>query len=541
MSLQHTLSIIVKAVDQATGPLKGINDQIAKVTAPLGRVQAAFAGMGREAGFGAMGAALGGVGERLKGVASEAQRLGGILAVGGGGLLYGFKTQFVDTAAQFEKFRTILTTLEGSSDKANASMSWVSDFAAKTPYELDQVMGAFVKFKSYGIDPMDGSMRAVGDAAAAMGKPLDQAVEALADARSGQFERLRELIGGSFETKGDKMAYTFVDKEGATRTFAAMKNDAAGLQKMVLKVFEAKGYSGAMDNLSQTWDGMLSNLGDQWTRFANMVMAAGAFDWLKEQLGGILETIDAMAASGELKDMAEKIGHDLVEGFKDAIQFGKDLADFMGGWRNVAIAVGAVIAGPLLAALASLASAFVTLGVAIMTTPVGWFMAAVALIAGAAYLLWSNWSTIADWFSGLWGDVQQAFNDGINGVIAFVDSIDLAGTGSRLVDSLWSGLANAFEGLTGWFRGKIDGLVGMMPDSLRSFLGIEGDTGAGAVPTTGAAGTIGAVAQNAASQQKNLTEVVIRGENLPQGLAVEPGNSTADRTQLDLGYAMVAP
>lgn len=541
MNLQHSLAIVVKAVDQMSGPFRKMNGEIGRFTKPWREAQAqiagAFSGFAKDAGFGAVGAALGGVGTRLKGVADEARKLGGLAALGGGGLLYGFKTQFVDTAAQFEKFRTILTTLEGSSDKADKSMGWISEFAAKTPYELDQVMSAFIKMRSYGIDPMDGSLRSVGDAAAAMGKPLDQAVEALADARSAQFERLRELIGGSFETKGDKMVYTFVDKEGATRTFAAMKNDAAGLQKMVLKVFEAKGYTGAMDNLSKTWDGMLSNLGDQWTRFANLVMGAGAFDFLKEQLGGFLDTIDQMAASGELQALAQRVGTDLVESFKGAIQFGREFAEFMGGWKNVAIALGAVIAGPLLAAIASLASAFATLGAAILATPVGWIMGAVALIAGGAYLLWRNWEQIADWFGGLWQDVQDAFNDGINAVLGFIGGIDLAGAGERLVGSLWDGLAAAFEQMFGWFKGKLDSLVGLMPDGVRSFLGIEGaSTGAANVASTGAGDVI-----SGAQATKTTTEVVIRGENLPRGFAVEPASSDADRTTLDLGYAGVSP
>lgn len=541
MNLQHSLAIVVKAVDQMSGPFRKMNGEIGRFTKPWREAQAqiagAFSGFAKDAGLGAMGAALGGVGARFKGVADEARKLGGLAALGGGGLLYGFKTQFVDTAAQFEKFRTILTTLEGSSGKAEKSMDWISEFAAKTPYELDQVMSGFIKMRSYGIDPMDGSLRSVGDAAAAMGKPLDQAVEALADARSAQFERLRELIGGSFETKGDKMVYTFVDKEGATRTFAAMKNDAAGLQKMVLKVFEAKGYTGAMDNLSKTWDGMISNLGDQWTRFANLVMGAGAFDFLKEQLGGFLDTIDRMAASGELQALAQRVGTDLVESFKGAIQFGREFAEFMGGWKNVAIALGAVIAGPLLAAIASLASAFATLGAAILATPVGWIMGAVALIAGGAYLLWRNWEQIADWFAGLWQDVQDAFNDGINAVLGFIGGIDLAGAGEHLIGSLWDGLASAFEQMFGWFKGKLDSLVGLMPDGVRSFLGIEGaSTGAASVASTGAGDVI-----SGAQATKTTTEVVIRGENLPRGFAVEPASSDADRTTLDLGYAGVSP
>lgn len=84
-----------------------------------------------------------------------------------GGIGWAFKSQFVDTASQFEKFSAILETVEGSSKKAKGSMGWVSDFAAKTPYELDQVMDAYVKLKSYGMDPMNGLLKSLGDTSSA--------------------------------------------------------------------------------------------------------------------------------------------------------------------------------------------------------------------------------------------------------------------------------------------------------------------------------------------------------------------------------------
>ena len=52
---------------------------------------------------------------------------------------YAFKRTFVDTAPQFEDFRTTLETIEGASEEAKASMDWIDAFAVKTPFELEQV------------------------------------------------------------------------------------------------------------------------------------------------------------------------------------------------------------------------------------------------------------------------------------------------------------------------------------------------------------------------------------------------------------------
>ena len=123
------------------------------------------------------------------------------------------------TASDFERYQTILETVEGSSRKAQRSMDWISRFAVKTPFELDQVTDAFVKLRAYGLDPTGGLLRSLGDAASAMGKPIMQAVEAIADAVTGENERLKEF-GVKARTKGDTITYEYTFK-GETKTVQA--------------------------------------------------------------------------------------------------------------------------------------------------------------------------------------------------------------------------------------------------------------------------------------------------------------------------------
>jgi len=70
------------------------------------------------------------------------------------------------TAGKFEQYKVQLEGIEGSAAKAKKAMNWVQDFAEKTPFELDQVMEAFVALKAYGLDPLNGSLLALGDGAA---------------------------------------------------------------------------------------------------------------------------------------------------------------------------------------------------------------------------------------------------------------------------------------------------------------------------------------------------------------------------------------
>ena len=58
---------------------------------------------------------------------------------------------------------------------------------------------------------------------------------------------------------------------------------------------------------SKTFMDMLGNLTDQWARFQNLVMASGLFDFLKGRLGSLLDTLDRMAASGELQRIGKAL------------------------------------------------------------------------------------------------------------------------------------------------------------------------------------------------------------------------------------------
>lgn len=73
--------------------------------------------------------------------------------------------------------------------KAAKMMAWAVEFANKTPFETDSVVEATVRLQSYGIEAQS-VMTQIGDMAGVMNKDLMQAVEAVADAQTGELERL---------------------------------------------------------------------------------------------------------------------------------------------------------------------------------------------------------------------------------------------------------------------------------------------------------------------------------------------------------------
>ncbi len=185
---------------------------------------------------------------------------------------------FTTTASDFEKYGATLETIEGSSTKAKESLKWIGEFAKQTPYELDQVTEAFVQMRAYGLKPTDGSLKSLGDAASAMNKPLMQSVEAMADAMTGENERLKEF-GIRASVEGEKIAYNWTDSSGKAKHII-IQNNSEIIKSTLESIFNSK-YQGAMQNQMSTYSGMVSNLKDQWTQFKKDFMDAGLFAFIK--------------------------------------------------------------------------------------------------------------------------------------------------------------------------------------------------------------------------------------------------------------------
>jgi hypothetical protein len=473
-----------------------------QLTANKMQAMARFSGAG-------VGKAMDNVGAKFKSLATQA-------AVAGAGLGYFFKTQFVDVASEFERFKTILETTEGSAAGADKAMKWVSDFAAKTPFELAEVTEAFVKLRAYGLDPTTGLLQTLGDTGAAMGKPVMQAVEAIADAVTGENERLKEFgIKGS--KSGGKVTYEYTDKAGKQQTKTVDANNRKMIESTLTAIWSDK-YGGAMDKLSRTWVGMVSNLKDQWARFTNTAMNAGLFDWMKGKLSGLMDTLNTMAANGELQKWAEVTGTKLKEFAEGAWALGsaiaattKKIADFVGGWENLGIILVALKFAPLIfsvgqlavamgtattsllmfatgtatagaawmamgakivAGLGMIGSAFKVLAAFMLTNPIG---IAITLLSVAGYMLWKNWDGIKGGLLAVWEAISAA------GVSAFNWLRDRIGEvmdwiGSK-IDWIFNKLTTAKQMYVDLFSGDF----GKAFESAKSFYGF-GDSKPAATP-----------------------------------------------------------
>ena len=263
MSSQQ-IQILISARDKASRIIRGIQKKLRKLAKTAGK-------------------AARGIGKAFKKTAGALLNFKtAVIAMAGAAGFGALAKSIISTGIEFENYRATLKVVLGSQEKANEAFDWLKDFAKTTPFAINTLSESFVKLAAYGIDGTT-VMKSLGDASAAMGKDIMQSVEALADAQTGEFERLKEFgikgiqitksnatkMGASLEDVG-KTALAFTDKMGKEAFKIIDRNNRKQVTSTITSIWNEK-YEGAMEERSKTLGGILNNMGDDWMNFKNRV------------------------------------------------------------------------------------------------------------------------------------------------------------------------------------------------------------------------------------------------------------------------------
>ncbi len=197
------------------------------------------------------------------------------LAIGVGAAL--LVTKLLEVQRGFDRLNAQLVTSTGTAENAALAFGELEKFAARTPYALEQSVKAFTKLVNYGLTPSEKAMESYGNTASAMGKDLMQMIEAVSDATTGEFERLKEF-GIKAKNQGDTIRFTF---QGTTKT---IKNSAAEIESYLIGI-GSNNFAGAMANQMATLDGAVSNLGDTWDQLFRTINEQGAGEAMAKSVG----------------------------------------------------------------------------------------------------------------------------------------------------------------------------------------------------------------------------------------------------------------
>lgn len=228
--------------------------------------------------------------------------------------------ELVESQRQLDKMSASLKTLTGSTQGAKQALSILQDFARDTPYGLEQAVEGFRKLVALGLTPSEEALRSYGNTASAMGKDLGQMIEAVADASTFEFERLKEFGIKAKQNQSD-IEFTF---QGTT---TVVKKNAADIEQYLLNIGNVN-FAGAMADQANTLNGAIASAEDSWSQLKMTLATSLDVGSLAEPLryiDDLIQEINAQVASGEFVaemrmwgDMASDVGGAIEASFDAA-------------------------------------------------------------------------------------------------------------------------------------------------------------------------------------------------------------------------------
>lgn len=305
----------------------------------------------------------------------------------------------IDQASAFEKYEATLKTMLGSSDLAKKRLQEYSEIGKKTPFELKDVVELGNQLQALG-KYSEKNVILLGDLAAASGKPIEQVSGAYAKLVSGQKGVAVDMFRDLLITTEDWVKATGkgVDKSGSL--IASTDEMLAALPK----IMNAKRFNGMMDNLSQTFEGKMSNLIDsinmKFRELGNKILPI-IKPWI-DKLIDLVSSIDIEKLLNDLvnafvnaKNAAQPFIDQAVPKIQEFFQYLMDnKEETIAALTAVGVVIGTILVGSLIAAAA----------------PIATFIAFIGLIAVAAFFVakaWNeNWGGMQDKIMGFWNFIQ---------------------------------------------------------------------------------------------------------------------------------------
>jgi TP901 family phage tail tape measure protein len=539
------VEVVIGALDRITAPLKALNDRIDRIQAPVRRLRSSFVELDKALGLPRLRTAVAGVASGVAGVASAAAGAVtqfSLMATAGAGALLALVKTTADTGESvFNAAQKVGVAVE-----AYQRLAYAAGIANVSHEGLDTALKIFSKNLTQAA--RGGKEQAAAFASIGVG---------LRDAR-GQIkptETLLQDIADRFQKMPDGPAKTAI----ALRLFGRSGSDLIPLLNEGGSALRA--YGDELDRIggvlgkdtasaADTLNDNISRLMAIFNGFRLMVGSAlmpVANELVETMRSLVLANADAIrarlaewagraaAAVRSLLDPTSEARKRLAalwERVQAGVAFLDRLSAMVGGPFNAAmIAIAAVILGPVVTALAALTLAFTQLGIALAATPIGWFIAGVAAIAAAGYLIYRNWGSIAGFFAGVWdqittgierfiawawgglvaaaGSIADAFTarwratvaeavgvwtgirDAFTAGVAWLQSLDLGEIGAGIIGSLWRGMVAAWERVASWLRNLAVNPAKAATDAVRPPVGPSAPVAAtpglvaGASPATG--------------------------------------------------------
>lgn len=487
-SKKFPLQVVIEGVDNLSAPLRRINKQISEAFKPARQLGQSFKLLAQESGITKMGKAFYGFGTAVRNVGTEVRDLTLKLAAMAGVVGGIFYTLVKQTADMGDKFNDLAPRV-GVSVQALSELAYAAQL---NDLSFESLEGGLIKLNKNMVAARTGSKEmanwfkragvSVVDAGGKM-KSADVVLTELADkfqAMPDGAKKTALAIGifgksgadlipllnsgsaaiGELRRRAQELGVTFDEKTAAA---AGAFNDSLDTLKFSL--------AGLRNIIGNTLIPVLQPMLEKMTAWvlANRELVSVKVKEFVERLPEILSTLS------QVLSVLLSITNAVAGAFKFLI-------DTFGASYTVFGTLAVLLAGPMIAAVGGLITAFTTLAAVFGATPIGW---AFALVTAAALVI-ANWEKVKSWFGSFFSWIGEGFRS-------------------------------------------------MVPDSVLRLFGAGGAPAPAAVPTRGAVEGMNAVSPQGANARASLDI----NATLPPGVSLRTKNQGYDEFNVNRGTAMV--
>lgn len=468
--MQEKLDVLIGAIDRFSGPFKAFDQRLKSAGDSLQRFSAQSTALGNATGFTRLQGAVGNVGNSLSNVGAQGQRFIGSLS---GGIL---------------KLTALFGVASGGILGMAASVGAAGENAGIMASKAGVALESFQKL-AYGAS---FSNLQADEFSVMLGKLGNQSLQAATGNKelAASFKLAGVSVKNSNGTlkNADQVMLDLADsfaamQDGPAKTALAVK--VLGEEGLKLLPFLSQGSDAIRkmgkdaENLGIVFDEKASAssadfnkaLGD--VKFAAQGLAntilIDALPVIQELLGEFKGWVVAnrqligQNVRGWIEGFAKRLpeilqtGRDIISGIGTLCQWLGTLSDALGGADKLFMLIAGVMAGPLIGAVWSLGGALVSLGAALLATPIGWFIGGCALIIAAGVAIYKNWDEVSAFFSAFGDGIKEAFGE---------------------IPQIFSDLGTAFSELLGeWKNTFANFFSGFIPDGIKNLFSGFGSSG----------------------------------------------------------------
>lgn len=432
----QTFRAIITVLDRATAPLRAIRD----------RVDA----LGRSTGLNAIGRAAGTATLRVRDLGQQLTSLAlplGVLSATGG--IAALTSTVQGSVAAARQMGDVWAQLGASTDRQRGAIDALRYSVQQAGGTAEEASGALVRLR----DVLAAARRGEDDQAAGLFRHLGialrdrngprQAIDVLPQLARA-FERVENPVGRA------RMAMVLFGSASPAmiRGIAELARSADRLRELGLVLpseAEVRGLTAlgrSITDVGLALGSLRDAIGAQLAPVLEPLVR-GLARWVAANRQIVAANV-AEAVAGVADALARVNWARFWQGAQRAAETAGRVVQALGGARNAGLLFAAILAGPLLAGIAGVATAFGALVAAVALNPIGAaIVAGAAAIAGAAVLIYRNWSGITAFFGRIWTRIR----DGFGPQVAWLRDVVVGAFtwAANDVKRAWESVAQAFE------------------------------------------------------------------------------------------------